>query len=305
MKHNYRRMKNAILIFGLFATMGMQSQNITLSFANAQQSSSGSDIFYEADVMIASDTDFKLGSGQVYIDYDNTVFGTDINANGALTITYPESGGYICGQTNVLGIYSGHIAADNANDNPTVGLSRLSFAFLQSLSSASISVDNVTSTPAPLFHIQIKYLSGQENNDPQICFPDNGTGGTVFQDQFTTACGPFTGGVTIANCPSEPGTQLTSDLYDCTNSSPTSLNIEEVSALGNIGLFPNPAKESFSINGLNQRSQIVITNLNGQVVKEEENYERGNINTASLSSGLYIIKISNTQGSISKKLVIE
>ena len=298
MKHTF------LYITLLVASVFSYGQNITLSFANAQQSTDGTDLFYEADVMIASDSDFKLGSGQVYIDYDNTVFGPDVNTNGALTITYPESGGYLCGQTNVLGIYSNHIAADNSNDNPTVGLSRLSFAFLQNLSSGSISADNVTSTPAPLFHIQIRYLSGQTSTSPQICFPDNGTGGTVFQDQFTTACGPFTGGLATVDCPGEPGTQLTSDSYDCTNSNPSALSLEAVT-VNSIRLYPNPAKESFEISGLTEASKIVITNLNGQVVKEEVNYTGGPLQVNDLRSGLYLVNISNNVSNQTNKVVVE
>jgi len=65
------------------------SQDVSFAFANAQNTNDGSNDFYEVDVMISSTSGFKLGSGLLYFNYNTAAFGTNVNANGGLTVTQP------------------------------------------------------------------------------------------------------------------------------------------------------------------------------------------------------------------------
>ncbi|WP_189342882.1 T9SS type A sorting domain-containing protein, partial [Ulvibacter litoralis] len=62
---------------------------------------------------------------------------------------------------------------------------------------------NVTSTPAFLGRLKMRYINTGET--PDFCF---NVAGSLFDDQFYTACGPFTPGPAGADCAGFPGTQL-------------------------------------------------------------------------------------------------
>ena len=59
----------AFILIGLISF----SQNIQFTFANAQNTNDGANDYYEVDVMIQTidgQSDFKLGSGQIYFNYN-------------------------------------------------------------------------------------------------------------------------------------------------------------------------------------------------------------------------------------------
>lgn len=207
--------KNTLFNIATFLLMNIFWINITLAqtvsftFANAQNTNDGSNDYYEVDVMIAADSDFKLGSGLLYFNYNTSAFGTNVLTNGNIEFAY-DAGSYILGEEVgtapfVFGIYSNR----TSNDNTT---SRVAFSWQQSLGDTYYSSDNVTSTATALFHIKIKYTD--VNEDPSFCFES----GSAFDDQTYTACGTESGG-TSADCQNSSGTQLTSDNFDCASAS--------------------------------------------------------------------------------------
>ena len=88
-------------------------QDITYTFANAQNTNDGSNDFYEVDVLIKSSADFKLGSGQLYFNYNIAAFGPNVSANGKLEYTQPT--GYILGEVYGFPAYKGFIQNDNTS----------------------------------------------------------------------------------------------------------------------------------------------------------------------------------------------
>ncbi|WP_299440126.1 immunoglobulin-like domain-containing protein [uncultured Aquimarina sp.] len=199
MKHNYYRfIKNLTLALALVSGLiSVQAQDITFTFANAQNTNDGMDDFYEVDVLIESTVDFKLGSGQLYLNYNTAAFGTNVSAGGNLEYTQPN--GYILGEVYGFPAYTSFIQ----NDNTT---SRVSLSFQQGVSSGTITAENVTGTPKLLFHVKIKYADIAQ--DPMVTFET----GAVFLDQFFTACGPAAFG--FPDCTNNPGTQLFNDTFD-------------------------------------------------------------------------------------------
>lgn len=198
------------LITILFLTQGyyntIDGQDITFTFANAENTNDGVNDYYEVDVLISSTTDFKLGSGQIYLTYNTAAFGVNVFANGNIEYTYPN-GTHILGEHekdfNFGDLYTSYVTNDNTDD-------RVSFAWQQSYSSEVYSGNNVTSTATNLFHVKMKYAD--VNEDPNVCFES----GAVYIDQTYTACGSSASGpLTSSDCANYPGIQLLNDSYDC------------------------------------------------------------------------------------------
>ncbi|CAL2111261.1 conserved protein of unknown function precursor containing a type A C-terminal secretion signal [Tenacibaculum sp. 190130A14a] len=190
--------KLLLIVLTLFSTITF-AQNISFTFVNARNTNDGTDDFYEADIYIASDTDFKLGSGQVYFTYNTAAFGSNIHTSG--NFQYLQPSGSILGEVYGFPAYKDFIV----NDNTT---SRVSTSFQQGVSSGTITANNVTTTPKHLFSIKIKYTD--INETPNVAFET----GAVYLDQFFTACGPTTFG--FPDCTNHPGVQLTGDSFDST-----------------------------------------------------------------------------------------
>ena len=130
----------------------LQSQDVTFTFANAQNTNDDTDDFYEVDVLIESAVGFKLGAGLLYFNYNTAAFGTQVFTNGNIEITYPNgtSPSYLLGSLHptTLPFYNNHVTNDNS-------LSRVAFSWQQALSSGSIAGNNVTATAVELFHLKI------------------------------------------------------------------------------------------------------------------------------------------------------
>ncbi|MFT4611106.1 MAG: glucose/arabinose dehydrogenase [Glaciecola sp.] len=81
--------------------------------------------------------------------------------------------------------------------------------------------------------------------------------------------------------------------------------------VSDIKMYPNPAKNNITFDSLNTSNQIesiTIHDVQGKLVSTHSNFEEQliTISTESLTSGIYIIAISNTKGDRSiRKLIIE
>ncbi len=209
---------NICLILCLSSYFG-QAQTITFAFDNAQTTGAGPFSSYEVDVMISTDTDFKLGSGQLYFDYNLLAFGNSVVGAGNVTVT---TTGHILGQSSgPFGIYTSFITHDNST-------SRLSFSWQQALSSECLAANNVTAAETVLFHLRIDYIAGGAALDPDLCF----TSVAPFDDQTFTACGSTGGTCSFPDCVAGAGTQMTNDIFDCADSSPLPVELLSFDAIG-------------------------------------------------------------------------
>ncbi|MCH2034923.1 MAG: T9SS type A sorting domain-containing protein [Tenacibaculum sp.] len=197
-------MKSIITLILSFISAITFAQNISFTFVNARNTNDGTNDYYEADIYISSDTDFIIGSGQIYFNYNTAAFGDNVHNNGNFEMTQPD------GSILATSFFGGAVAAYQSfvvNDNTT---SRVSTSFQQLASSGSFAGNNVTSTAAHLFSIKFKYTD--INESPNVTFEE----GSVFLDQFFTACGPTTTGFNTADCTNTPGSQITGDSFDST-----------------------------------------------------------------------------------------
>ncbi|WP_299335639.1 PQQ-dependent sugar dehydrogenase [uncultured Psychroserpens sp.] len=88
------------------------------------------------------------------------------------------------------------------------------------------------------------------------------------------------------------------------------LSVDE-QTVSDVKMYPNPAKESLTfdlINTGNQIERINIYDIQGKLIQSQSDFDGQliTISTKSLTSGLYLVEISNPQGNSSiRKLIIE
>ena len=300
MKHNY--IKKTILALAIsFGVFTSNAQNVTYAFANAQITNDGVDDFYEADIMISSDVDFKLGSGQLYFNYDTAAFGVNVSAAGSVTFDHPTPAPlpapYVLEDQHSAfptGIYSSFIQ----NDNTT---SRVSLSFQQTWGATAISANNVTSVPRALFKLKIKYVNSAI--DPALCFESS----PVFIGQFITSCGDGGNAFNPASCGTEPGLPMAGETFDCTNSTPAPLSVGDLglNELSNVRLYPNPSSDSILLQNLKSTASVSIFSMSGKRVLSLQDYTGESINISGLTSGLYLVSIESETSKEVRKLVIK
>jgi len=66
--------------------------------------------------------------------------------------------------------------------------------------------------------------------------------------------------------------------------------------LVNIQLYPNPVVNTFSIDGLKEKSSITMYDAIGRLVLNQKDYLSGKIDVTNLSSATYFVKIENKEG---------
>lgn len=286
MRHNYTNtLFNKILVLAiLLGTFSIYGQDITYTFANAQNTNDGSNDFYEVDVLIESTADFKLGSGLLYFNYNTAAFGMNVSGNSMLEYTQPT--GYILSElvAGVFPVYSGFVQNDNT-------ASRFAVSYQQGFSAGSIAANNVTGTAKTLFHLKIQYVD--VNEDPMVTFED----GAIYTDQTFTACGPLTPGT--ADCSNFPGIQLVNDSFDSLGGT---LGIDDELLAQSLRFYPNPVKDLLTIDSELELTKVEIYSVLGKKIKEI-NAHFNAIPMANLSNGIYIIRMYSENGLASKKLI--
>ncbi|SMC37373.1 T9SS type A sorting domain-containing protein [Moheibacter sediminis] len=85
------------------------------------------------------------------------------------------------------------------------------------------------------------------------------------------------------------------------------LSIEDISKDSKIQIAPNPASNSFIINGLNGTlNQVYIIDLTGKTILEFSSVQNNQtLNLGSIPKGIYIIKINSKNKTETKKLIVK
>ena len=193
-----------ILTCTFFMAFHSSAMNISFEFANATIVNDGSDDWFEIDVIVSTNTgSYKLGSGQIYLNYNPVAFGNSVFGNGSFEVV---TAGYLLGQLVgsppfQLGVYGSFVSNDNES-------TRVSFSWQQALSSGCFS-DNIGTSSSALLRLRFKYLPGQTSTPPDVCFEQSGS----FGQQTFPACGPDVSCATSLTCP-DPQIPLVSD-FNC------------------------------------------------------------------------------------------
>jgi len=294
MKQNYFK-TNPLLMTFMALIIGALSyaQDIHFTFSNAENTNDGSDDYYEVDVLIQTINTtgtFKLGSGQLYFNYNTTAFGTNVEKNSGITVTNANPD-FIAGQ--FVDIAAASIYGPfTTNDNTT---SRVSWSFSQAFSRSTFAADNITDTPAKLCHLKIKYID--VNEDPMLVFED----GAIYDDQFFTACGLDSGGpFGSADCGAEAGSQIVNDTFE---SGGATLSNKDFELITGLSLYPNPVSNILNIDSQIEIERVVIFNLLGKQVLETSRTKQ--IDMSALATGMYLLNVYSENGRAIKKIIVE
>ena len=234
------------ILFLILISLGSLTfaQNISFTFVNPRNTTDGADTYYEADIYISSDSDFKVGSGQIYFNYNTEAFGENVWTNGNFSMEVPDE--CLLGPTlfnNSISAYTSFIVNDNT-------ASRVSTSFQQAMSAGTIGEDNITSTPTHIYSVKFKYVD--TTKEPMVAFEDDEDAVDMARDQFFTACGPFT-------------TPILFDLPDCTTLENRAVQIQDA---------------NFDSSGAALSTPLVWTGASGTQWNSSSNWDTNTIPTA-------------------------
>ncbi|MFD2564758.1 DUF5060 domain-containing protein [Aquimarina rubra] len=139
---------------------------------------------------------------------------------------------------------------------------------------------------------------GNTNENYEVKWFDPQNGGNLEDGSITSL--NANGSVSIGNPPNSPDKDW---LVLLRNN--TTLGNEDF-VLDTFKMYPNPANSSFTIDGLKEGIyDLKVINATGQIIHETTvSRSKNKISTATLSTGIYFIKVSDNQNEISKKLII-
>lgn len=145
----------------------------------------------------------------------------------------------------------------------------------------------------------LKAVQGADSYQWYDCATNQMITGATDYFYFNTVSGNYKVKITIGNCVSFSG---------CHQYIATSINNVSKTDAGFL-IQPNPANDKISIsyNGLSSFSRIDIYDITGKIVVKHAIYNKSNsemLDVSMLKTGIYFIKLSNNEQSITKKLII-
>jgi hypothetical protein len=262
----------------------VQAQTITYGFANAQITNDGMDSYYEADITLTTDTDFKLGAGQFYLDYNTAAFGPSIEG-GNLIFEHPAASetGYVLDERIFGGALNGYNIV-NANSTN----SKLSISWSTSIA-GQVSTNITVGAPVLICHIKIKY--DNINEDPNISFDT-----TTSPDAVTSFGLTFT----------DEGSQLTNDSYDSSGAIVDSLSNEEEENLVLVKIYKNKNNDLKIIGVQGENVSVEMFSISGKRLLKRSFEATGNnsIHLPIVATGVYVFKINSQGKIITKKMLL-
>lgn len=195
------------IVLLIFIVQSCFTQDVSFVMSGHRQLYENGDTFLLAEVHLYSNQEFKLGSGQFYINYNPQAFGQNVFLNNKIELFTPD-GTIIDFSINAppfnFSFYNNIIVNDNTS-------SRASVSWQHAFSQGCLPENNVSKYADLIFATKIKYLPGKANLPHQVCLES----GNNFIHQIFTACGPDL--CNINNCVNFPGTQLIADNYTCSD----------------------------------------------------------------------------------------
>jgi hypothetical protein len=140
------------------------TNDLTLSISN-QQVTGSSTMYFEFDVYVnANNSNTYYSNSIVRIDFNTSIFGYDLEANGKISLTRGSSFSSSTYETNVYDVSSSRV---NISLNEKYGLT-------------SWNRTKLTTTAVQLFHVKIEVLSGAPDGYANISFQE-----TTFTEMFS------------------------------------------------------------------------------------------------------------------------
>ncbi len=194
-----------LILFGI--TTMLSAQDAVFTATGQRVVVENQDTFVVVEIMAYSNQQFKLGSGQLYLNYDTTAFGSNVVENGNFIYTIPETSilGKKIGISPMLNNFYNDIVV---NDNV---FNRISFSWQHNYSHACLDSLNVNEYLDVIVTFKFKVKPGYGGIIPTICLETD----ALFVHQTYTACGPSV--CDVKDCISHEGVQIINDHYPCSD----------------------------------------------------------------------------------------
>ncbi len=301
MKNNYKQLR--LLGLAILISFIGHSQNIKISLVNAENTSDGTFDYYEADVTIQTidgQADFKLGSGQVYINYNSAAFGSNASQNGNFEFTADyDNGGFILGEKFAGAVDIFDISQITDNDT-----SRVSCFFEQTFSSGAIT-EIVSSAPKMMAHIKFKFTD--VSADPMVAFEADENELADCRDQFFTACGPFDSASTTLDCGDDPVPENKSNQFlDATfDSGQGTLSTDNNNKLVEFTVFPNPTEGLVNVD-ISVESNYTVYDMLGKEIEKGRFYQGSNeMQLGKYEGGVYFLRVILESAIYTRRIVVK
>jgi hypothetical protein len=83
------------------------------------------------------------------------------------------------------------------------------------------------------------------------------------------------------------------------------LGTEAVFSSTSFTIFPQPARDYFFLKGINEQTEIEISDMNGRVVMKKSTDGKSPVDISSLRKGMYLLHIRLMDASNYRKLVVQ
>ncbi len=70
-------------------------------------------------------------------------------------------------------------------------------------------------------------------------------------------------------------------------------------------VYPNPATDAIFFNSENTIASVVVTDVTGRVIAEQNNVKNGRIEMSNFGAGLYIVKTVGVDGEVNTVKVVK
>jgi len=120
-----------------------------------------------------------------------------------------------------------------------------------------------------------------------------------------TATGTYTISFTNANWPSSVQGTFSSTKISGSGVTSGIDGIDNSTTAKPLILYPNPATDAFSVNGIEGTAMLIISDLNGRVLLLKEITSQESVSVSSLSNGVYLVSIKSNNITRTEKLIIQ
>ncbi len=168
----------------------------------------------------------------------------------------------------------------------------------------------VTGVRYALFEIPVNGISLAADADYHLVVEGDSGFAMFFYDNVQTPATPWNNGLTIKSLGSGdmdlfPAFTPSDKLLPITFQVKNTIGLESFSA-GRFEIFPNPAKESFTIKNLKLGGEIQLLDLNGKILKEQEILgSQITLSRDGLPSGMYLLRYNLDSNSTVQKIIFE
>ncbi|MDO9510367.1 MAG: T9SS type A sorting domain-containing protein [Bacteroidales bacterium] len=96
----------------------------------------------------------------------------------------------------------------------------------------------------------------------------------------------------------------TREIFQSSYSVASTVGVKPIGSIDNLNIYPNPSKGIIKIDGIQSAGLIHIYSITGQLVKEIQNYNGGEIFLNDLENGTYILRFQTPEGLVSSRINI-